>query len=787
MGMTGTDQADRSRWQARPGLARALSLTVFVVPVAASYGVTRLAAPFVTDLPLLGRIIALGSVAIIVGLVAERILRRVLPLAALLRMTMLFPDHAPSRFKLARAAGNTGILEERARAHPDETAGEAATRILGLLTALSAHDRRTRGHSERVRVFTDVLAAELHLPEEARDRLRWASLLHDLGKVGVPARVLNKPASLDEDEWAMIRCHPDKGAALAGPLLGWLGEWGAAISQHHERFDGKGYPRGLAGHEIALAGRIVAVADTFEVMTAARSYKRPTSVAAARRELADVAGTQLDATCVRAFLGASLPRVLWAIGPLALLVNLPFLRGLAEAGRVVEQAGTVAAGQAATVAVAAVVIAVPSAGAGVSAAGLHSEHQAMKTQSSASAAAGSHAATASPSGRTASSHAPKGSNPADVAWHPGAGTHAGGIPALPRSSSSPGVPGSSTSPGSPGSSPSPTTPGAPVPSPSPSAHPSPSLRAITPEWASGSPQVNATGVLLTWLHNTGPHASPVTAYRLYRSLTGTEQGTKIADLPASATSYQDSGSPGKGLLPDTYYYVLVAQTSAGTSTTVQVTVRIAAAPVTVTATKLVALGTAANFAVLAGSTITNTGVTTVTGYLGLSPGTSVTGLLAGPLIGTVFAADGVASQAKTDLAGAYDDAAGRATTATIPVELGGTTQTPGVYDSAAGTFGITGTLTLDAQGDPNAVFIFKAASTLITASSSQVKLINGARASNVFWQVGSSATLGTYSVLRGNVMAQASITVTTGATVDGRMLARTGAVTLDSDSITRSG
>ena len=172
-------------------------------------------------------------------------------------------------------------------------------------------------------------------------------------------------AALVAGEWDMVRLHPDQGAELAGPLLEWLGEWGTAISQHHERFDGMGYPRGLAGHEISRAGRIVAVADVFEVMTAARSYKRPMSVAAARRELADSAGTQLDPACVRAFLGASLPRVLWAVGPLALLANLPFLRQVAEAGRVVEQAGNVAAGQAATVAVAAttaVVLAIPATG-----------------------------------------------------------------------------------------------------------------------------------------------------------------------------------------------------------------------------------------------------------------------------------------------------------------------------------------------------------------------------------------------------------------------------------------
>jgi len=152
----------------------------------------------------------------------------------------------------------------------------------------------------------------------------------------------------------------------------------------------------------------------------------------------------------------------------------------------------------------------------------------------------------------------------------------------------------------------------------------------------------------------------------------------------------------------------------------------------------------------------------------------------------VHVADAAALQAKNDLVAAYNAAAGRPTTATVPVELGGTTKTPGVYDSPAGTFGITGTVTLDAQGDPNAVFIFKAASTLITASASSVNLVNGARSCNVFWQVGSSATLGTYSILRGNVLALASITVTTGVTVDGRALARDAAVTLDTATITRA-
>ena len=234
----------------------------------------------------------------------------------------------------------------------------------------------------------------------------------------------------------------------------------------------------------------------------------------------------------------------------------------------------------------------------------------------------------------------------------------------------------------------------------------------------------------------------------------------------------------------------------------QITARTRLAPALIVATALIAvaspasavasvatapvpLGTAANYAVLAASTITNTGATTINGDLGLSPGTSVTGFPPGQVNGTEDIADAAAVQAENDLTAAYTDAAARPATATIPTELGGSTVTPGVYDSAAGTFGITGTLTLDAQGDPNAVFIFKAASTLITASASNVNLINGAQASNVFWLVGSSATLGTYSTLQGNVLALASVTVTTGVTVDGRTLARTAAVTLDTDTISR--
>ena len=199
----------------------------------------------------------------------------------------------------------------------------------------------------------------------------------------------------------------------------------------------------------------------------------------------------------------------------------------------------------------------------------------------------------------------------------------------------------------------------------------------------------------------------------------------------------------------------------------------------------ISLGTAASFAVLGGTTVTNTGLTVVSGDLGVSPGSAVTGFPPGVLVGTLSTADPVAAQAQADLADAYDDAAGQAPDALISGDLGGLTLTPGVY-AAASSIGLTGTLTLDAQDDPDAIWIFQVGSTLTTASASNMTLVNGAQSCNVFWQIGSSATLGTSSHLVGNILALASITATTGVTIDGRALARNGAVTLDTNAIVRA-
>jgi hypothetical protein len=201
----------------------------------------------------------------------------------------------------------------------------------------------------------------------------------------------------------------------------------------------------------------------------------------------------------------------------------------------------------------------------------------------------------------------------------------------------------------------------------------------------------------------------------------------------------------------------------------------------------VALGSAGTFSVLAASTVTNTGPSVVNGDLGVSPGTAVTGFPPGSVVGgSIHAADVTAALAQNDLTTAYNDAAGRTLPVTVSGDIGGQTLTPGLY-KATTSLGITGILRLDGQGNANSVFIFQIGSTLTTASGSQVILQGGAQAANIFWQVGSSATLGTGSIFAGTIMAQASVTVTTGAALVGRALARTGAVTLDSNAIVNPG
>ncbi len=295
-------------------------------------------------------IVLISSTLAVIG--ADRLTRRLLPLATLMRLSMLFPDHAPSRVKLARrVAGSRAIaaeLQRTAHAGMAEDRQVAAETILTLVGALGDYDTRTRGHSERTQLFVTMLAEELKLRDEDRGRLMWAALVHDIGKLKVPQEVLNKPARPTEDEWELLHSHPHQGALICEPLREWLGEWWPAIEQHHEKYDGSGYPHGLAGNDISYGARIVAVADSYEVMTASRPYKRPMTAEAARAELTRCAGTHFDPDIVRAFLNISLGRMRRSAGPLAWLMQVLLVRPGPVLGQILG-ASAGAAGAAATV------------------------------------------------------------------------------------------------------------------------------------------------------------------------------------------------------------------------------------------------------------------------------------------------------------------------------------------------------------------------------------------------------------------------------------------------------
>jgi hypothetical protein len=210
-------------------------------------------------------------------------------------------------------------------------------------------------------------------------------------------------------------------------------------------------------------------------------------------------------------------------------------------------------------------------------------------------------------------------------------------------------------------------------------------------------------------------------------------------------------------------------------------------PVQTKAIEPVALAGTSNYAVLAGSAITSTGATSVTGDIGLSPGTSIGGFPPGILVGTQHINDISSNQAKLDLTAAYNDAAGRTSSdiVTLSGNIGGLTLTPGLYKSTSSLAISSGDLTFDALGNANAVFIIQIASTLTTTSGRKVILSGGALASNIFWQVGSSATFGTTTVFKGTILAMQSITFNTGATLDGKGLARIGGITMAGNTIVK--
>ena len=319
------------RWQSRRLAAWTLRAVILLAPllaaIAASLWISKRLFEPESALQVVAWWILLIGFSSVVAWTIDRLARKLLPLAMMLKATMLFPDQAPSRYKVALRTSNVTELRRRIAEHSSGNKADlsaAAALTLSLAKTLNDHDRKTRGHGERTRAYADMLAEEMKIPEEGRDKLRWAALLHDIGKLEIPAEILNRDGPLTEEEMALIRRHPLMGMRVAAAIVPWLGEWAGAIEHHHERWDGSGYPRGLAGTDISLAARIVSVADSYDVMTSGRAYQAAMSPAEAREELARMAGTQFDPAVVRAFMNISLGRLRWALAPVASLGPIPF-------------------------------------------------------------------------------------------------------------------------------------------------------------------------------------------------------------------------------------------------------------------------------------------------------------------------------------------------------------------------------------------------------------------------------------------------------------------------------
>lgn len=287
--------------------------------------------------------------------------------------------------------------------------------------------------------------------------------------------------------------------------------------------------------------------------------------------------------------------------------------------------------------------------------------------------------------------------------------------------------------------------------------------------ASFSEAMNASTISTATFAVSGPGVTPVVGVVSYDASTYIARFTPTSALTASTTYTATVTTGTKDVAGNA-----MASNRVWTFTTAASSSNQASVP----------LGSAGAFVILAGSTVTNSGATALTGDLGVSPGTAVTGFPPGTMTGTQHAGDATSAAAMTDLTTAYNDAAGRTQSpVTIAGNLGGLTLPPGLYKSTSSLSISSGDLTLDAQGDANAVFVFQMASTLTTTSGRKVILSGGAKSTNVYWQVGSSATLGTTSVFKGTIMADQSITLNTGASLNGRALARIGAVTLAGNAV----
>lgn len=312
-----------------------IRVTLVVLPFVAGWIAIRFTKAYFIEPAGLPRLLSWVVQAIVISIAASfattRALRQLTPLPALFNMTLVFPDRAPSRFSVALRSGTIRKLLNEQDLRLSTDVQEAAEQAIVLVNQLSSHERLTRGHTERVRAFADLIGQQLDLDDHELNQLRWGALLHDIGKLKVPAEILRKPGAPTDEEWAVLRQHPAHAVAILEPFAPWLGSWVLAASEHHERWDGTGYPLGLSGTDISLPGRITAVADAYDVITSRRSYKAPMSRETARRELVASAGTHFDPAVVRAMLEVGLDEQ-HRVHPFGWLLEIPGLARAVEVG-----------------------------------------------------------------------------------------------------------------------------------------------------------------------------------------------------------------------------------------------------------------------------------------------------------------------------------------------------------------------------------------------------------------------------------------------------------------------
>jgi hypothetical protein len=345
--------AAAGEWKARPVLAWLIRAALVVVPLGVSWLSVRLAMRVVSRPDGVGPTIGwfLGAVVLssIVFQVVRRVIGRFSSLGVLFSLSLTFPDAAPSRMRaFLRSGAEDGAEPIGIVVTSEFDAAMVTKRLAALVARVSRREARSGRHSDRVRGYAELIARELGLEEAEIERLSWATLLHDVGLLDVPQRILDSKGGLTPSDRAIVEQHPVHAIGHLAPFADWLGPWTGAATDHHERWDGTGYPAGLAGEEISLAGRIVAVADAYDAMTALRSYQKPISPGAARHELVEMSGTQFDPAVVRAFLNVGIHTNRAGLGALGALVELP--------GQLLTAIGTVGVGTGAGAAVASAIV-----------------------------------------------------------------------------------------------------------------------------------------------------------------------------------------------------------------------------------------------------------------------------------------------------------------------------------------------------------------------------------------------------------------------------------------------